>query len=193
MLQQLSKRIVNWQIKKSVLPESERAVYEYGYEIFINQFINLLIAILIAVILRAPIPVFVFLAGYIPLRSYCGGYHANTNGGCTVVSTLLICLVCWITNNVSPTVESVLVPLSFVLSGILVFRFSPVPDRNKPLDDLEILHYRSRSRMIWLAEVLIGTVFYIIRWKAGLVLAVGHIILSVMLCLGLLKNYKISK
>lgn len=193
MLRWLSKKIVNWQIEKSILMDEERAVYQYGYEVFLNQILNILIAIVIAVILRAPMPVFVFLVGYIPLRSYCGGYHANTNGGCIIVSALLICLVCQVTKNIRISDAAVLLPASFILSGILIFRFAPVPDRNKPLDELETIRYRSRSRLIWLAEAVIGMAFYFVYGKAGVVIAVSHIILSVMLCLGLLKNKKPNK
>lgn len=190
MLQWLSKKIVNWQIKKNILTDEERAVYQYGYEVFLNQILNILIAIVIAVVLRAPMPVFVFLVAYIPLRSYCGGYHANTNGGCIIVSAILICLVCLVTKNIQTTAAAVLPPVSFILSGILIFRFAPVPDRNKPLDELETVRYRSRSWLIWLAEAAIGMAFYFLKGKAGVVIAVSHIILSIMLCLGLLKNRK---
>ncbi|MBE5994910.1 MAG: hypothetical protein E7247_21280, partial [Paenibacillaceae bacterium] len=73
MLQRISEDIVSWQIKKNLLKDDQRALYLYAYEILLNQIINIIVAVIIAVIMRAPMPVFVFLASYIPLRSYCGG------------------------------------------------------------------------------------------------------------------------
>lgn len=65
-----------------------RNKYLAKIEILLNQTINILLAILIAVVFAAPQPVLLFLISYIPLRSFGGGYHADTNLGCTVVSAI---------------------------------------------------------------------------------------------------------
>ena len=99
MLNKLSKGIVEWQIQRKYLSNEERELYEYAYEVLINQIINIIAAILIAVFMHALIHVFVFLVCYIPLRSYCGGYHAKTNIGCTCISALVIYFMCLLEKN----------------------------------------------------------------------------------------------
>lgn len=76
MLKAISEKIVNWQINNGFLKEEEKKIYIYAYEIFLNQVINLLISGLVAWVFHVPEVVLVFLMCYIPLRSYCGGYHA---------------------------------------------------------------------------------------------------------------------
>ena len=71
MLERISGKIVDWQIKKGILSNAERTVYQYAYELLLNQTINILLAILIAVVFGAPLPVLLFLISYIPLRSFC--------------------------------------------------------------------------------------------------------------------------
>lgn len=188
MLRRMSARFVDWQIERRTLPEDDKELYLYAYEVLLNQVINVVVAVIIAVVLRAPVPVFVFLVGYIPLRSYGGGYHADSNFGCNVVSAFLICAVCLIARSIEGTLASYLSLVFFVVSGFLIFKAAPVPDKNKPLDEVEIIRYRLRSRVIWAVEAAIGTVMVLCRWEIGIVLAISHMFFSLMLCLGLLKN-----
>ena len=192
MLQRISEDIVSWQIKKNLLKDDQRALYLYAYEILLNQIINIVVAVFIAVIMRAPMPVFVFLASYIPLRSYCGGYHARTNGVCTVVSAILILIVCLLEKYIVGTVALILPIAGFLISGILIFIFAPVPDRNKLLDEEETSRYRSKSRLFWLSEVIVCALFWFVNIRVCVVLAISHMLLSVMLVYGMLKNSKVN-
>ncbi|MCM1425631.1 MAG: accessory gene regulator B family protein [Eubacterium sp.] len=188
MLARISERIVNRQITKGILQDGERAVYQYAYELLLNQVINIFLAVLIAVAFGAPLPVLLFLVSYIPLRSFCGGYHADTNFGCTVVSAILICCVCWIYQNSGNVFFFAYYPFIYLISGYLVIRYAPVPDKNKPLDEAETVRYRQKSRVIWLWEAVIGVILYLLHNQYGIVLAVSHLFLSVMLAAGKVKN-----
>lgn len=191
MIQRISESIVSWQIKKNVLTDEQRALYLYAYEVMLNQTINVLIAVLIAIALKAPMPVFVFLVSYIPLRSYCGGYHARTNGGCTVVSAFLIILVCLVESVLTGELAIILPPLCLVISGALIFKFAPAPDKNKPLDEAETNYYRVKSRTVWFIEAVIGILLWCFGIRASVVIAISHVILSLMLVYGVFKNKKV--
>jgi accessory gene regulator B len=191
MIQRISESIVSWQIKKNILTGEQRALYLYAYEVMLNQTINVLIAMLIAIALNAPMPVFVFLVSYIPLRSYCGGYHARTNGGCTVVSAFLIVMVCLVENLLTGELAVILPPLCLMISGALIFLFAPAPDKNKPLDEVETDHYRIKSRIVWLIEAVIGMIFWYFGVRASVVIAISHVMLSLMLVYGVFKNKKV--
>lgn len=188
MIERLAERVVNWQIEKSFLKSEEYALYRYAYEVLINLIVNILISISIAILLHAPMPVFVFLISYMPLRSYCGGYHAKTNGGCIVVSTLLIIAVCMVVKFIPAVIAGVLPPLSFVISGLLVLRYAPVEAENKPLSEEEVVRYRLRARYIWLAEAFIGMVFFLFKSPVGIVIALSHFIMCIMLYIGAFNN-----
>lgn len=191
MLARISGKIVNWQIKTGILSDEERAVYQYAYELLLNQVINIFLAVLIAVVFAAPIPVLLFLISYIPMRSFCGGYHADTNLGCTIVSALLICCVCWIYQNIRESVLMIYYPFVYLISGYLVIRYAPVPTQNKPLDETETVRYRQKSRLLWLLETVIGIALYFLLREYGVVIAVSHLFLACMMIVGKLSlNYK---
>lgn len=188
MIKWLSRNIVSWQIQRNILDNGQRALYQYGYEVLLNQIVNILVAIVIAILMRTPITVFLFLASYIPLRSFCGGYHARTNGGCTLVSTLLTIVVCIIAKAVEGSWILSVLPVGFIISGLLILWLAPVADKNKPLDEKETVRYRRRSRYIWFVEAVIGMVFWFFKPEISLVIVLSHIILSIMLVYGEQKN-----
>lgn len=187
MLGRIAGKIVAWQIRKGILSQEETAVYQYAYELLLNQVINIFLAGLVAVLFRAPAAVALFLLCYIPLRSFSGGYHADTNLGCTVVSALIISIVCCIYNMTNGGCL-IWYPVIYIGSGYIINRYAPVQDHNKPLDDLEMSRYRKRSHVIWAAEVILGCILYYLGIRLGVIVAASHMVLSVMLEIGIKKN-----
>lgn len=192
MIQRLSKNIVNWQISKNIINNEQSAIYSYAYEILMNQAINIFISILIAFVLKAYMPVFVFFVSYLPLRAYCGGHHAKTNGGCAIVSAILIVIVCCLEKVVIGELAFFLPPICFIISGVSIFAYAPVSNVNKPLDELETRHYRKKSIIIWLIQVIIGVGLWYFNLRASVVLSISHAILSLMLLYGVFLNKKAS-
>lgn len=191
MIRRVSEGIVKWQFRKNILTCEQIALYQYAYEVMLNQAINIFIAVLIAVAFNKPMSVFVFLISYIPLRSYCGGYHARTNGGCTIVSTILILLVCMLEKLTIWDSTTFLSLIFLAVSGALIFIYAPVGDINKPLDEKETIVYRKMSRLVWLVEAVIGVTFWSFGIRAGIVIAISHAMLSIMLVYGVFKNKKV--
>ena len=193
MLRKLAGQIVDWQIQRQYLRAEERELYEYGYEAMLNQAINILISIAIAVWLRMPIAVVVFLVCYIPLRSYCGGYHARTHMGCSVISAMMLLGICLLLRVIPEAADLPLAAMVFTICGVLVFRYAPVEDSNKPLDAEETVHYRKMSRMVWLLEACAALPAYLFYRQAGLVIVLSHGVFSAMLCMGVVRNKLIKK
>lgn len=188
MLKKMAEQLVQRQVRKGYLQEEQQALYSYGYEALLNQLINILFACVIAAVFQAPLQVLVFLIGYIPLRSYSGGYHANTNGVCTLVSAFLTAGVCLASRWMPLNVKIAVLPLGFLVSGLMIFLFAPVWDKNKKLDETETACYKRRSRIIWMVEV--GAAVLCFPWlrEASFVLGMGNFILGSMLGIGVVKN-----
>lgn len=77
----------------------------------------------------------------------------------------------------------------FFLSGYAVFKYVPVQDKNKPLDDIERVRYKKMSRLLWSVETLLGIICFFLKIQYGLVIAISHIMLFTILYLGILKNH----
>lgn len=181
--------MVAWQMRKSYLSKEDESLYTYAYVLLIGQAVNILIACLLAVIFHAYVTVLVYLVSYIPLRSYAGGHHAETFNVCTVVSTILLCIIC-ITVKVIPTEYILSVNLTGALiSGFLIFLLAPVQANNKPLEQEERMRYRKRSRVIWTAETVLWVILYLLGAReVSLAITLGHLSLAILLWIGTVKN-----
>lgn len=189
MIEKLAKKIVVWQVNRNYLSKADENLYTYAYELLIGQVVNILIACLLAIIFHTYVIVFIYLITYIPLRSFAGGHHANTNNACTVISSILILIVCIVARRFPMEYIFPANALFAGISGFLLFFLAPVQDHNKPLEPAERIRYKKCSRLIWIAE----TVLWVVCYKAGAVNAsfavtLGHITLAALLCLGTIKN-----
>ena len=43
-----------------------------------------------------------------------------------------------------------------LLSGIIVLKYAPVEDENKPLDEIEKRVYKKRAMIVWAVECIVG-------------------------------------
>lgn len=128
-----------------------------------------------------------FLAIYIPLRKYAGGWHASTQLRCFILSTALTALALIIIGAVPLTGLALI--LLIAPGSIVIFIISPVADANKPLSKNEHKVYGRRARVILTVILAIsaGLAFFNLLI---IVACIGTAIstLSIMLILGLIKN-----
>ena len=84
-----------------------------------------------------------FLILYLPLRIYAGGFHAKTKIGCYLISAFTFLFVVLYPADTTIHFYHLVFPC---ISTCIIYYFSPVSATNKPLDDLEALHYK---KTVW--------------------------------------------
>lgn len=134
-------KIANYLIKKglqnSIISDQDVSVYLYGYTLILEIAMNIIVAFIIGLIFNSLMSVIIFLLVFMPLRSYSGGYHANSALSCTIISNLTVLLAVlvvkygWIDSLVwiVPVIEALLI--------ILIALIAPVDSENKPLNNAE--------------------------------------------------------
>lgn len=154
--------------------------------------INILSVVLIGFALGMFWECLIFLFAYIPIRSYAGGYHANTPLKCYLFSLVLVTALLLEISKASW--NSTALWVVSILAGLIIFWLSPVEDSNKPLDQIEITIYRKRTYII-LAILLCLTVAF---WKAEIMIISISIMAALeatalLLILGVIKNRLIKR
>ncbi len=188
MLAKISKQFVIWQIARGTLKTEEQTIYQYAYEILLGQIINIALAGVIAWLFNDVVTVLIFLLAYMPLRSFAGGLHADNHLSCSIISTVILGMVCFFSDQMKAGYFIFWYPAFFAVSGLVIFSSAPVQDKNKPLDYLEIRKYGKISRILWLSETVVGICLYFTFYEQGAVLAICHGIIAIMLILGRIKN-----
>lgn len=191
-LEKLSHKIGDDLVHSGVVKAEDAEIYIYGINQILVSLFNVSSALIIGMILGVFFEIAIFIVSYIPLRSFAGGYHAKTPLRCYVFSVIMLSLVSvgmkylYLTEWVYYAV--------LLVTALIVVLFSPIEDRNKPLDEIEHKVYKKRAIFILVADILIGFALKL-AGLGNLFVAVVYsfVVLSVMLLLGWVKNKRIEK
>lgn len=107
----------------------EKEIYRYGIQQGLNLALNILTTIIIGVLCGMVYPSILFLVCYMPLRSFCGGYHAKTHLRCYIYSVIMIASILLVAKYTAFNI--VLYEVLVLISLIIILLLAPVEDENK--------------------------------------------------------------
>lgn len=109
--------------------------YRYGIEISISSFLNIFLVLLLGIIINHIAESIIFLLLFILIRSFTGGYHADTYFRCNLLMCITFILTalanCMFSNKLSLSIIIVLICVTELIVSVL----GPIENKNKPIDD----------------------------------------------------------
>lgn len=187
MFENVALHITEWMENNRIIEHDRRVVVKWGIRNILDTLFNIATFLIIGVLMHMLIETIVFTLGYIPLRSYAGGYHAKTPFKCWILSNfiLLIALLCVHYLSRYPFIFWSLAILSVIFLIILM----PVSDIHKPLSNVDKHRYKRKGVYILFCEVIVSVLISVINLpNITYSIFIIWIILSVMLFLGKIKN-----
>ena len=174
MIHKLAKSGTIYLSKKQVVPDATKEIYEYGIELIISGIIGIFNVMIISVIEGYMWHGLIFLMCIIPIRTYTGGYHADTYFRCNVafLGTFICSVVMWKLckiYNLSAVIW-ILTLLSFVLVGYI----APIDNQNKTLSKAEKEIYKKKSVIIYAMVLMISLVIDIAGYQSGVYIQLGR-------------------
>ena len=152
----IAEHITQKLIESSVIEESDRELYSYGFFLLLSSVLYLVVAAIFGsafgILWESVVLYFLFSI----LREYAGGIHAKTEHGC-MLSTILALLLSIIGIRKMMQAELSTVAMVFLIVGCAtVFLFSPLDVPEKPLSAENWRYYRRISRRLAAAYALLG-------------------------------------
>lgn len=92
MFYRISEQITNDFERLNVIRSEDREIYRYGVQQGLNLLLNLLTTAVIGILCGMFWESVVYIAAYMPLRRYAGGFHSKTHTRCYVCSVVMITL-----------------------------------------------------------------------------------------------------
>jgi len=193
LLARLSRKIGNNLVQSDIVKEEDAEIYIYGINQILVSVLNVSSALIIGLIFGVFPEITVFMAAYIPLRSFAGGYHAKTPLSCYVFSVIMLIVVSiglkylhiadWVYYAV------------LVAATLVVLVLSPVEDSNKPLDEIEHKVYKRRTILIATVELTLAMLLKLLMLDdLFIATAYSFVVLSLMLIAGKVKKrFEFSK
>lgn len=190
MLPVLSEKLSSYFVRSKIIRQEDKEIYSYSVEVLLATVINFAMLYAIAFIMGRVWETTLFIAGFVPLRSLAGGYHAKNHLRCLMV--LLFTYIGFLA-AVYLIPHELYLPVNIgcvCVSIICVWLLSPVGDKNKPLSASEKKHFRIRSRaviFIYAGVILAGTLLFQHRIEF-LCISVGIVSVSLSLVAAYLRN-----
>lgn len=175
-------------IKHKIIEEDEFEIYRYGCEVFCLSTVTVVSILIISAYNGNLLETVCYFLGFIPLRIYAGGYHANTRIQCFSVSIIIYFIFSLILDNVNPAMMSYYCTLSVIISWISIVVFAPVIHKNHSVSPKERNYYRKICIVICCVESALAVIgnsvlnnnYYVLSFCMGILAASVSILVSKM-------------
>lgn len=180
MIKRIAKRIYNFMSRHINADPELKDVYTYGIEITISTALNVCLVMLAAVLLRSPLSGLCHLGCIIILRSFCGGYHANSYFKCNCLMVIFFIIsyfggkLLMYFNLTNIKLLSILLMLAF----LPIYAFAPVKNKHKVLSESKAKMCRILSIIIYIILSLLGLYLSYFGYLYGSIIIVTLIIIS---------------
>lgn len=195
MISSVANNITNYLICKKVIKDDDREIYQYGFGQVFSSLLNIATMLLLGIILGKIYQSLVLILSFMAIRSYSGGYHANTPLHCYLLTVMSISSALSIMKFI--TIDRFICLGLLVLSSLIIITLSPIGTANKPLDEIEKIIYRKKTIIVWSVETCVAIVFIILDiTEIHIAITLAQVIISIALIFGnlqcgnLWRNYK---
>ena len=134
------------------LDEIKRPVYIYGFELFLSTASSIISILIISAIFFHIYSGCLFLAVFITLRLFSGGYHAETYGRCFILTNCVFLLSVAFSQVlllfVQDGISRMICADMTITAGLTIFFLSPIRNQNHPLSETRYKKNR------WIARIL---------------------------------------
>ena len=191
MIARLAEKITASLVSSRTINAEDQEIYQFGVVHLLYQIPFFAFALVIGLLLKVLPETALFLLAFFSLRPYAGGWHASTQGKCTLISYGITAIVLCVFRLIP---DAAVLPISvgqMLLGLAVIWRWAPMENPNKPLDAEEIVHYRRYARVITgvLAAGMILTVA--MHWnRMGLAVSTAIFLSAVLVAMELVLKIK---
>lgn len=162
MIDNMAIKITDQLIDNGIVKEKEKDIYIYGLQLLFFNVIELITVMILALLLDIFMESLIFLIFFAVLRTFAGGYHADTYLKCFCMTTSIVFIPIFILKNIVLH-DYIYYATLFCITTILLILYSPTDSPNKRLIDKERTRYRRISFLLF----IVFNVFIIIGYLMG--------------------------
>lgn len=184
----LSKIIADFFYKNNIVDEVKRERIQYGFQTIFSTIISFLIVIVSGIVFNILDISLVFLALFVLIRRFTGGYHADTYLKCNLcfafVYFLTMAMVILTSNSYSAFKAEMF--LVYLFSDIVIISYAPIENKNKPQTEIQL----KKNRLLSILLTVIVTVIsiFISIYNIRIFLAVDYTLLSIAVLILIAKS-----
>ncbi len=180
MIEQLAQKIYVYMSRHTKVDAELSDVYKYGIEITISSALNIFLVMAISLILKSPLSGISHLACLFLLRSFCGGYHANTYFKCNSMMVIFF-VISYIGGRLLVyfnLTDFQLTAAVLMLAFLPIYAFAPVKNKHKPLTERKAKRFRMLSIITYIVLSLLGLYLTFFGYLYGSIIIITLIEIS---------------
>lgn len=170
MIINLAKKATSYFIINNLIEKDKAEIYLYGLEILIAECLSILSVLFLGLITDHFIDTLLFLAAFIPLRTYAGGFHSNTHLKCLAILILNVAVAILVKSFIDIKFIYFVWIIFFIPALVLIVFIAPVEHENKPLSNKNKKHNKKTSVFIFciINAIIVLLCFFGIKLSAYL-------------------------
>lgn len=134
-MRKIAEIIVSFMLKNKVISLEQDVIefYTYGTEITVSSILNVVLVMAIGLIINKPMEALLFLCVFIFVRSFTGGFHADTYFRCNLLMCTSFSALACINHLISELIGFMLIGSILIFSIVIISVFCPIENVNKPI------------------------------------------------------------
>jgi accessory gene regulator B len=188
MITQRSQKVSLFFVANKVIEQEDEQYYRYGLEVLISTSLSIISVIIISIIANRFFETLLYLAGFIPLRTAAGGYHAKTHLRCYLILIVSHLIFLSIIFFLPVAAVMYLAYAAIGLAAVLIFVLAPIDDPNRPFTGDEHLKFKKRSRLALLVYVVAAVAVSFLSVQLSLCIGLGMLTVGLALLASAIKN-----
>lgn len=168
-------------IEYDFVDNDKREVFKYGLENLIISMVEILSVFFLSIVFNNTLYTAIFLATFISLRRYTGGYHAKTKYGCYAVFVTIYLIFSMIIKYISEKYISAFEIITLLFSWFAVMKYAPIANENKKINQIERKMFRKFGMILNLvmSGIVVLTIIMFPFSKVVLSIAIGQAVVSI--------------
>lgn len=154
MLNKIATKITKTMLASKIIAEDMFDIYVYGVELLLSFLFNTTIIMIAGILLGRILQTLLFLLIFVLLRSFTGGYHANTYGVCTFVTFLVYGGVLLLSELFVPSL--LFYGVLTIVGVALLLAWVPIEHPNKKITEKKKSKYKHISLVLFLIFITVG-------------------------------------
>lgn len=186
----LASVLVEKAVEQSIVSSDEKSLYIYAIENMLFSACTWLTLIIMGIIEDCLLYCILFIASYVPLRVFAGGFHLGTRTRCYLYSLVVFVTLILGCKYCASSPQSTVDYMITAAATVVIFLLSPVADLNKPLSETERQHSMKMTRIILLLNLAAILLFerQIKNTYITFFLVASIRLVAIQLILGILRN-----
>ena len=174
MIELIAERLTGYLVSKDIIENEEIDVYKYGYEILTSSLLGVFLILVVSILLHQVDVAIFFLCVFCGVRSYSGGYHADTYLKCNATFVCVFITYTCVVNYLYmiPNVKLSLIVMC-VISTVVICKYAPLENHNKPLSKDNIKRNSIKTNVSICIWNIVALLLYLEYGKYSVAIAGG--------------------